>query len=265
MTIRRRAELFWAALKRHHRGKTLGASLGLLGGWFGSAIGFVIGAMIDALLSQRMIERSIAGYLENPGPSTLVERIPGSAAFSALAALVLDADGALETQAIVRSAREAFLADEEAEAELESFARAAAAMPERLNADLLAESLRARRKRSEDDEDARALIGGALIGLASGRRARDVAVHIAEQLFPETVPQKRLDGDDPYTLLGVSSEATNDEVKAAYRQLAVQFHPDASIGLSDRQKESAAEAFMRIDGAYRSILERRGVRSRKGA
>ena len=35
---------------------------------------------------------------------------------------------------------------------------------------------------------------------------------------------------DPYTILGVSSSATDDEVKKAYRTLSKKYHPDANIG-----------------------------------
>jgi len=31
---------------------------------------------------------------------------------------------------------------------------------------------------------------------------------------------------DPYTVLGVSRNATQDEIKAAYRKLVMQHHPD---------------------------------------
>jgi DnaJ-class molecular chaperone len=51
--------------------------------------------------------------------------------------------------------------------------------------------------------------------------------------------------EDPYAVLGVKREATQDEVRASYRQLAKQLHPDLNPG--DKQAE---EKFKRVSAAY---------------
>src|SRR5690242_17648949 len=50
---------------------------------------------------------------------------------------------------------------------------------------------------------------------------------------------------DFYAVLGVSSSATNDEIKKAYRKLAAKHHPDKNPG-----DKSAAERFKGISEAY---------------
>ncbi len=66
---------------------------------------------------------------------------------------------------------------------------------------------------------------------------------------------------DPYAVLGVSKNATDDEIKNAYRELARKYHPDnyADNPLSDLASEKMKE----INDAYDQIInERRGGKSR---
>ncbi len=58
---------------------------------------------------------------------------------------------------------------------------------------------------------------------------------------------------DPYEVLGVSRDATEEEVKKAYRELAKKYHPDnyANSSLSDLASEKMKE----INEAYDAILK----------
>ena len=54
--------------------------------------------------------------------------------------------------------------------------------------------------------------------------------------------------DDPYKVLGVSPDATDDEIKQAYRRLAKQYHPDRNPGDTE-----AAKKMQQINAAYEQI------------
>lgn len=60
---------------------------------------------------------------------------------------------------------------------------------------------------------------------------------------------------NPYEVLGVSPNATDDEVKAAYRALAKKYHPDNYE--NNPLQDVAAEKMQEINEAYDSIMNSR--------
>ena len=54
--------------------------------------------------------------------------------------------------------------------------------------------------------------------------------------------------DDPYKVLGVSRDASDDEIKRAYRKLAKKYHPDVNPG-----DQEAARKMQEINAAYEQI------------
>ncbi len=55
-------------------------------------------------------------------------------------------------------------------------------------------------------------------------------------------------GKDPYSILGVNRDASEDEIRRAYRKLARKYHPDVNAG-----KKSAEERFKEISAAYEVV------------
>ena len=53
---------------------------------------------------------------------------------------------------------------------------------------------------------------------------------------------------DPYSILGISRDASDEEVKKAYRKMSRKYHPDANI--DNPNKEQAEEKFKQVQQAY---------------
>lgn len=62
---------------------------------------------------------------------------------------------------------------------------------------------------------------------------------------------------DPYKVLGIDSSATDDDVKRAYRKMAMKYHPDRVAGMSEEMQRNAAEQMKEINEAYEQIKQRR--------
>lgn len=60
---------------------------------------------------------------------------------------------------------------------------------------------------------------------------------------------------DPYSVLGVSRDASMDEIKKAYRSLSRKYHPDANV--NNPNKDQAEEKFKQIQQAYDQIVKDR--------
>jgi len=267
-------------------GPILGGLIGLIGGIPGFFIGLLLGYLLRELFVQSFRDRKILGYFENPGLQQFYEAEPGLAAWCALAVLVASEEKTVASAARENNSKPPVPAAEKIlkqvilEAScvftgpltepflMEHFSRLALSIRGRLNQDLLAESLAARRApalRAAGTcglrEDLRNL-GRALSRLAVGEKAKRLAREIRLVLDPTFVyeqeqenPGQGLPGiHDPWKILGLPPGTPLKEVKALYRRLAKQFHPDELVVLDELQRGTGARAFIAIKEAYEEVV-----------
>lgn len=62
---------------------------------------------------------------------------------------------------------------------------------------------------------------------------------------------------DHYQVLGVRKNASKEEIKQAFRNLAMQFHPDKHSQSSTHSRESATFKFKQLSEAYETLIDDR--------
>lgn len=63
-----------------------------------------------------------------------------------------------------------------------------------------------------------------------------------------------------YEILEIASTASDDEVKKAYRRMAMKFHPDKVAQLGEDVQKAAGEKFKKVQEAYETIQRQRGMK-----
>ncbi|MEO6304375.1 MAG: TerB family tellurite resistance protein [Bacteroidia bacterium] len=67
------------------------------------------------------------------------------------------------------------------------------------------------------------------------------------------------DVNSDYHVLGIEPTATEEEIKKAYRQMAIRYHPDKVIHMGEEYQKGAKEKFQKIQEAYENIKKARRI------
>ena len=65
--------------------------------------------------------------------------------------------------------------------------------------------------------------------------------------------------DWAYKVLEVEKTATNDEIKKAYRNMAIKYHPDKVSYLGEDIRKTATEKFQKVNEAYEKVKKEKGI------
>ncbi len=101
------------------------------------------------------------------------------------------------------------------------------------------------------------LIAGMLLGyvIDMGWMSRFSSAASSEENSPE---KKSVSEKDPYQILEVVSQASDEEIEAAYRRQIAQYHPDKVAGAAKEIRELAEKRATDINAAYDQIQKIRG-------
>jgi DnaJ like chaperone protein len=68
------------------------------------------------------------------------------------------------------------------------------------------------------------------------------------------------DLESAYKTLEITSSASDDEIKKAYKQMAIKYHPDKVSHLGEEVQKSATEKFRKVNEAYERIKKNRNIK-----
>ncbi|HRG38121.1 MAG TPA: TerB family tellurite resistance protein [Bacteroidia bacterium] len=241
-------------------GKWLGGGLGwALGGPLGAVLGFTIGSVLDA--GEVTVQKSDGSTIYSSGRTTAAGDF--AASLLVLSAAVMKSDG--QTLKSELDFVKKFLVNQFGEAKaLEEIQL----LKEILKKDIPLYDVCVQIKHYMPYEQ-RLQIIHYLFGISKA----DGHVHPKELDTIQTISNylavepndfislkamyfRDVDGD--YKILEIEPSASNDEVKKAYRKMAVKFHPDKVLDLGEDVQKAAKEKFQKVQEAYDHIKKQRG-------
>lgn len=66
------------------------------------------------------------------------------------------------------------------------------------------------------------------------------------------------DTNSDYMILEITPSASEEEIKKAYRKMAIKFHPDKVAALGEEVQKAANEKFQKVQSAYENIKKQKG-------
>ena len=253
--------------KKTQYGKWVGAGLGFVlgAGPIGGILGFIFGSMYDSMQSGSYAYQGTntgEGYNASQGTTR-----PGDFGVSLviLAASVMKADGT-----VMKSELEYVKAFFIRQFGIEGSERYILLLRDVLKQDVRTDEVAAQ-IRSFMEYSSRLQLVHFLFGIAGADgQFSETEVNLIQQIsrqlglslgdYTSIKAMFVKDSSSAYQILGLTSAATDDEVKKAYRQMAVLHHPDKVGHLGEEVQHAAKEKFQQINAAYDQIKKERGIK-----
>jgi DnaJ like chaperone protein len=237
-------------------GKWLGGGLGwAVGGPIGAIFGFVLGSMFDGG-SEAMQTTSRTGYSGRTTTGGYVMSL------LVLTAAVMKADGKVLKSEL----------DYVKKFMVHNFGEASATEAVRMLRDLLNQTIPVNEVCSQINQNmnysARLQLLHFLFGIAMAdgevdTKEKEIIAYIGREMG---LSEKDLESiqamfvpntDADYKILEIETSSTNDQVKKAYRRMAMKYHPDKVSHLGEDFQKAANEKIQSVNKAYENIKKER--------
>lgn len=236
-------------------GKWLGGGLGfVMGGPIGALLGFLVGSMVDST-------QVTTSYSSGTRATT-----PGAFGVSLLVliAAVMKADGKV-VKSELDYVKEFFV---------RQFGRESAAEATVMLRDLLKKEINlgdvCRQISMNMDYSSRLQLLHLLFGVSMADSAPNPSeISMIEKIsgflgisagdFKSIKNMFVLETDSSYKILEIERTASDEEVKKAYRKMAMKYHPDKVSHLGEDYKKAADEKFKKVNEAYEKIKKERNM------
>lgn len=238
-------------------GKWIGAGLGAFaGGPIGAIFGFVVGSMFDG--GQEAVKRGTGGYASRTTTGGYVMSL------LVLVAAVMKADGKVLKSELDYVKK--FL--------VHNFGEDSAQEAIKMLRDLLQQTIPVnevcRQIQSNMNYSARLQLVHFLFGIAQADgqvdpRESELINQICNLMGIQRNDYESIQAmfvpntDSDYKILEIERTATDDEVKKAYRRMAMKFHPDKVSTLGEDIQNAAKEKFQKVNQAYENIKKERNI------
>ncbi len=236
-------------------GKWIGGGLGwAFGGPIGAIVGFMVGSMIDG--GQEAVKRGTSGYSSRTTTGGYVMSL------LVLVAAVMKADGKVLKSELEYVKK--FL--------VHNFGEASAQEAIKMLRDLLNQTIPVnevcRQIQANMNYSARLQLVHFLFGIAQadGQVAPEEQRLITQICQQMGIGQKDFESiqamfvpntDGDYKILEIERSASDEDVKKAYRRMAMKYHPDKVSQLGEEVQKAAKEKFQRLSQAYENIKKER--------
>lgn len=246
--------------------KWLGAGAGFtLGGPIGGIIGFVVGSFIDGVSVEDFTQEQ-QEYQQRQHQGTRGRATSGDFEISLLilASVVIKADGRIDRREL-DYVRMYFVKMYGKERANHAFKLFNGIIKKQISTRQVCLQIRQHMSHSTRLQLLHFLFGIAQAdGQVTGSEEQEIRkiasyLYINEYDYASIKAMFYNESDSAYKMLEITKQASDEEVKKAYRKMAKKYHPDKLQNLGEEHKKGANEKFQKIQAAYEQIKKERGL------